>query len=203
MTRNDWVELGLVVWALVISVGLLGIARVIGLTVRREHRATSGTLVLNQAVPHDLLAALEEHQRPMPAGADRYLVWLSADCSACLTAARTMAAAASDGSAAARTLLDSTILLVSGAKRRAPVFDALGSLASRAVIDPKARKLAEALNLPGTPFALALRESKIMGWTELPDFQRLLDFHANNRPTVAYSPSDLERDGAEPAGTVH
>ncbi len=173
----------LVLWNVGLSALLLGLARHVGIMAVRMNvvPATRRTerLLLQRPIPERALRTVQQAGAWPDDGDERYVVWFSADCTMCMAASASFREKGHDDRV--RAVSRRTVALISG---NSGVAEAMATDLEEAgcpvIRDPKARDVAEAINLPGTPIALAVKDGLVNGWTNLDDVDRLVNFRRAN-----------------------
>lgn len=166
---------GMAIWSGVLSVVVLALIRELAILRFRMDRVGNGFSVdrdgleIGHEIPEVVRAALHELN-----GQPVYVVILSATCTPCWQFARSF-------------LLDPevrAVALLSGSEQHADEMEVLFPRHVRVIRDPVARRLAEALRVRSTPFALQLETGRISGKAYLRNADELTDLVEARRKQV-------------------
>lgn len=160
------------VWLVLLTVLVLAILRQVGLVTLRLNRLepisaiSGGHLVLAAPVDQSVIDAL-----PALASGVHYLIWLSASCMTCRDVARELGTIWED--AKWDRFRTRTYVVISGSGQ---FVDQMISMLPREispVLEPQASVIPPQLGLPGSPFAVAIGDGAIRGWTALQELRNL------------------------------
>jgi hypothetical protein len=188
----------LAAWLFLLTIGLGVAIRQVGLLTmeinRRFGQPDGATaLALGAAIPDHVRRALPELARDD----DSYVLWLSASCMSCKEVALQLQEGWDSGRQ--RPLLDRSLVLVTGSGPHASTISALIPEPVAQVADPVATRLATDLQLPGTPFVLAIREGEVAGWSVVKGFDDVVELRNRNARNAGARSRNARHDTTEQA----
>ena len=132
-------------------------------------------LLVNGPVPE----AMEPDCAALAEG-DGYFVWLSSDCLSC----QDIAVELGDSWAAGQQgrMKDRVVVLLSGSGERHDAIRRVLPSDVRVIGDPRATELGQKVGVPATPFAVAIRKERTVGWTSLRSLEDLTRLDRANEP---------------------
>lgn len=190
MSTEEWIEIVLAAWLLLLSVSILGLGRQVAdlfVAIRTGKTPKTGErLLLHAPVASDILEALARANSSTTGVSDsteeQIVVHLSASCGGCPQAAQSLVEAAVHGTGLSKHILASTTCLITGADgHKDRLLKILEEVQVPIIEDPQASVMARRLGLFITPFALAIHNGEVSGWADMTDFLNLERLLLQNR----------------------